>query len=210
MKPGDLYLGVLHFFSILLPGSVLVMLILWSGQLDALITEIALTKDVERWAGFLLASYGLGHVTFLIASSLDWLVYDSLRKIVWPDKPGSPYNQATALRDAELAQHLPDTTSMNTFTWAKASLLRAWPEASAEVQRFEADSKFFRSLCVVAVFAAVQFWLHDRDGLGYAALLIGLLSLMRYAEQRQKSTRFAYQYVLILHMQGPPSSKATS
>lgn len=210
MKPGDLYLGVMHFFSILLPGSVLVMLILWSRQLDAVISELALTEDVERWAGFLLAAYGLGHVTFLIASCLDWMVYDSMRKIIWPDEPGSPFARATALRDAELHQHFDDSLSMNTFTWAKASLLRTWPDASAMVQRFEADSKFFRSLCIVAVFAAIQFLIHDRQGLGYAALIISVLSLMRYVEQRRKSTKWAYQYMLILHMQGAPSSKAQS
>ena len=90
MKPSDLYLGVMHFFSILLPGSALAMLILWSGHADALLSQLGLSQDVERWATFLLASYGLGHLTFLVASSLDWLIYDSLRKIIWPDGPEVP------------------------------------------------------------------------------------------------------------------------
>lgn len=178
------------------------MLILWTGQLDTLLGELGLAANVERYAAFLLAAYGLGHVTFLLASCLDWLIYDRVRKLIWPDKLGNAFSRADALREAELTRHFEDAESMNTFTWSKAKLLHAWPSASANVQRFEADSKFFRSLCIVATFAAIQFPIHDRQGLGYAALAIAVLSLLRYAEQRYKSTKWAYQYALILHMNG--------
>lgn len=208
MKPSDLYLGVLHFFSILLPGSVLAMLILWSGHIDGVLPQLGLSHDVERWAAFLLASYGLGHLTFLIASSLDWLVYDFLRKIIWPNKSGDAYSRATALREAQLQKHFDDTEVMNTFTWSKASLLRAWPDASAEVQRFEADSKFFRSLTIVAIAAAIQLAMLAQQNLAYIAAIIATLSLLRYVEQRRKSTTWAYRYILILHMQGPPTKNS--
>ena len=199
----------MHFFSILLPGSVLAMLILWSGHADALLSQLGLSQDVERWATFLLASYGLGHLTFLVASSLDWLIYDSLRKIIWPDRPGSAYSRATQLRNAELERHALNLEVMNTFTWAKASLLRAWPDASAQVQRYEADSKFFRSLCIVAILAALQFSAQSQKNLGYIALVIAVLSLLRYVEQRRKSTTWAYRYMLVLHLQGDGGPKDT-
>ena len=46
----------------------------------------------------------------------------------------------------------------NNYQWSRA-VLRA-PAALAEVLRIEADSKFFRSLCVVFVFLSIYSLVH--------------------------------------------------
>jgi len=99
---------------------------------------------------------------------------------------------------------------MNTFTWAKTMLLLRAPAAFAEVQRHEAESKFFRSLILVlpiaGLAAAVHWALTGQYLLAALALAapwpLARLSFSRYAERRRKSTQWAYNYVISLQL-GP-------
>jgi hypothetical protein len=100
---------------------------------------------------------------------------------------------------------------MNTFTWAKTVLLLRAPAAFAEVQRYEAESKFFRSLILVLPIAGLAAALHwaliGQFLLAVLALAapwpLARLSFARYAERRRKSTQWAYSYVISLQL-GPP------
>ena len=104
---------------------------------------------------------------------------------------------------------------MNTFTWAKTMLLLRAPAAFAEVQRHEAESKFFRSLILVlpiaGLAAAVHWALAHQYLLAALALAapwpLARLSFSRYAERRRKSTQWAYNYVISLQL-GPPPAQA--
>jgi len=103
------------------------------------------------------------------------------------------------------------TRALNTFQWSKAKLALEHPEAIESVHRFEADSKFFRSLVVVC-FAIFGLFIADRFvGIfsGYhpfpnigaftiAAFPISLLAFWRYVEQRLKATKQAYAYMITL------------
>ncbi len=108
---------------------------------------------------------------------------------------------------------------MNTFTWAKTMLLLRAPGAFAEVQRYEAESKFFRSLILVLPIAGTAAALHwaftGQPVLAGLALLapwpLARMSFSRYAERRRKSTQWAYSYVISLLLgtpavAGPPTS----
>jgi hypothetical protein len=87
---------------------------------------------------------------------------------------------------------------MGAFQWAKARLALAHPEALAIVHRFEADSKFFRSLAVALVVLDLWAVATDRGALlaAFPPLLLG--ALWRFAEQRSKSTLQAYWFVITL------------
>lgn len=95
-------------------------------------------------------------------------------------------------------QSLDAAEAVNTFQWAKAWLNGESPQSFAVVQRFEADSKFFRSFVIVLLilFAAAVGRL---DG-GAAGVVLGvlLLALWRYMEQRHKATNQAYWSVITL------------
>jgi ADP-ribose pyrophosphatase YjhB (NUDIX family) len=70
--------------------------------------------------------------------------------------------------------------------------------ALAAVQRFEADSKFFRSLVVVLL---LMPWLADPDRLQellIVSVILLPLALWRYMEQRHKATNQAYWSVITL------------
>ena len=78
------------------------------------------------------------------------------------------------------------------------------PASLAVVQRFEADSKFFRSFSVVLFLLAVSLPLHRKwpwESLG-VMLALFLLALWRYMEQRYKATNQAYWSVITLTAQG--------
>jgi len=90
--------------------------------------------------------------------------------------------------------------SINTFQWCKALLNAERPASMAVVQRFEADSKFFRCFTVVLLILLIAWpWQHrwPPDGIPVVLALL-LLALWRYMEQRYKSTNQAYWSVITL------------
>ena len=71
-KPGDLFLGVIDVFAVLVPGLAGVGLILWDqGKLSPKLEGPFLLS-------LLVPGYLLGHAAFGLGSVLDWAVYDRL------------------------------------------------------------------------------------------------------------------------------------
>ena len=76
--PQKFFIGLMDFFSILLPGALLTYLTMgeWGGALlGARFTQLT---GAEAWAAFFVASYLFGHLVFLLGSMLD-PVYGLLR-----------------------------------------------------------------------------------------------------------------------------------
>ena len=64
--------------------------------------------------------------------------------------------------------------------------IKAQP-ARVEIDRLEADQKFFRSLVVISVLLAAHFLLREAAPVaGIASVVMGVLSYQRYLEQRWK------------------------
>lgn len=99
-------------------------------------------------------------------------------------------------------------SAINSFQWSKARLALGHPEALAIVQRHEADSKFFRSLCVVLPLLGGWWLLHCRWELGVAAFLLLLPAAWRFVHLRAASTSHAYWLVLTLETSPPPAGAA--
>lgn len=97
-------------------------------------------------------------------------------------------------------------SAVNAFQWSKARLALGNTEALAVVQRFEADSKFFRSLC--AVLAVLAGW---GAATGNNVMLAAGLALLpaafgRFLDLRAKSTSQAYWLILALETTPPPKA----
>ena len=145
--PSKFYIGVVDFFSIMLPGGVLAYYLYQrSGSriFGPLFPEMK--GDAVPWVVFLFAAYLLGHIVFLIGSYLD-KVYDPIRQVFWSSKKDFAYLQAREIKKKLIAER--DGEPINTFQWCKAVLSLKHPPGLVEVARFEADSKFFRTLVVV-------------------------------------------------------------
>lgn len=201
-KLGDLYLGVIDFFSIMLPGALLTASIvsfpgvMSTPPLPALIDA----GETAQWLAFAVCSYALGHFLFPVAARLDGFLYDPYRKRKWPDSKS--FIAARDIRVAFFGNAKPACKDdpMNTFKWAKATLMLRAPAALADVNRYEADSKFFRSLAVVLPVVAWVLVFRQQIGPSLAALALTYLSFVCYADRRQKSTEWAYIYALVLEL----------
>jgi hypothetical protein len=227
LKPETFFVGVIDFFSVMLPGAVVTYLIKGPAEC-ALIGPIfpPYSSEAAGWAIFLFASYLLGHFIFLLGSKLDG-TYKRIRDAT--GGPGCTINPSFVARwlakmffskDPDLAivavlelkkECLPDVNEepvVNAFQWAKARLTIECPAALSEVQRFEADSKFFRSLVVVLLVVAI--WVSAKAMLGKPdwvvvsiCVALSLLAYACYATRRFKATQHAYWYLLTLEKCSP-------
>lgn len=222
-KLSDFHINAMALLSVVLPGS-LVMAALVLGVHGAAVARFWLPLAEEaRWVAFALAAYAAGHFVYLIASTLDEWAYEPFRNRMWPDdasarhrrkaaqvagtsegaaaarSPKVPFRIATELRQASLDRpEWQGAEPINTFRWAKLVLLLKFPAAHVAVESFEADSKFFRSLVVALPVAG---FLMRRPGewlVPVVALLLALLSFLRYAERRHKAAEWAFQSVIVL------------
>ena len=237
LEPQKFYIGVVDFFSILMPGALLTYLSKdWAASVMSHQDGYPLA-DTEAWIAFLFTSYLLGHLIFMLGSALDDLIYDPLRRCtslgqmgrlargkglsarLWRRMAesrwlfGSNADAAviqTQRIKARSLHTLTDINVINAFQWSKARLSKEHPEGLVAVQRFEADSKFFRSLCVVLAllvpfFALQQRWIP-------ALICLGLLlpALWRYMDLRFKATQHAYWFVITLEAMKDPSARTAS
>ena len=91
---------------------------------------------------------------------------------------------------------------MNTFKWAQSVLMLRAPAALADVNRYEAHSKFFRSMAIVLPVAGGAVDRFTNWQAFPAALASAVVSFVIYASLRFKSTEWAYRYVLVLNRLG--------
>ncbi|MCX6597809.1 MAG: hypothetical protein NTV70_15730 [Acidobacteria bacterium] len=213
-KPSELYLGVLDFFAVILPGAIAAAIL--QQALGAAVFGSLMTvpkSETAQWAAFLMSAYLLGHLIFLVGSYLD-PVYDGLRKrLSAKEQPGGllrstaiqesleknqeAYVRATAIRNSLLAPE--DQQAVNSFQWARAVLVSKCPAAAADVQRLEADSKFFRSFVMVSIFTGIACLMQARLIEAAVAFVLVIPCFARYCERRLKSTTQAYIHILTMN-----------
>lgn len=69
--PQKFFIGLMDFFSILLPGALLTWLLMGEVGPVVLGNRYAQLAGAQAWAAFLFASYLFGHLVFLLGSWLD-------------------------------------------------------------------------------------------------------------------------------------------
>lgn len=125
-----------------------------------------------------------------------------LLKHLFAENPDLALNRVLEIKSLYVAE-AKGKVAINSFQWAKARLTIHCPTALVEVQRLEADSKFFRSLVVVLVpLAGWLLWKAFQGNLNWLVALSCLvficLSFWRYVERRFKATQQSYWYVITL------------
>lgn len=199
-KPSDFFVGILDFFAILLPGAIVTAIL--APRLEHLVVG-PLVKlpagDAAGWAAFLACAFFLGHLMFLIGSYIDPL-YSRLRERRSPYGNTSAYACTTQIRDRLIDPG--ERVALNTFQWSRSVLIASAPSAAEDVHRLEADSKFFRSMMIVCVLAAIVLLGEGHTLQGVAALILVPPCFARYYERRLKSTTQAYVHVITLYRAG--------
>lgn len=234
-EPQKFYLGVVDFFGVIVPGAILTFLV--KDALGKYLLGFHYSELVGPvgWVAFIGVSYLLGHFVFLIGAwVLDDLAYDPLRKASYGEQitrlakgkrpsllplrwlariflgkeSDRAVKQAVKIKE-HYAGGIEAAASINAFQWSKAKLTLEHPEAIEQVNRFEADSKFFRSvvvlciliLTVLAPFAIVEM----RRQFVTVSVPVLVLAFWRYVDQRLKATTQSYWYMIALegNLQSP-------
>jgi hypothetical protein len=199
-KPSEFYVGVIDLFAILLPGAIATA-ILEPYVGSVIFGELMLEPKGAgaNWVTFIAVSYFLGHLIFLVGSYLD-PIYNMIREKRNPYDNESAYQCATSVRDKLVNEN--ERKALNTFQWSRSVLLSCFPTAAQDVHRLEADSKFFRSLLVVCLFAGLVLTTHGKLIGASVAFVLILPCFARYYERRLKSTTQAYIHIVTLDKLG--------
>jgi hypothetical protein len=172
LNPEKFFIGLMDFFSIILPGALLTFLLMIVVESGVLGDQYFNLAGPQGWAAFLFVSYLLGHLVFLIGSlfldwfydwarhyTLNWQIKEVVRRetvlpriaraLIWlADERDLAVERTGRIKEQALSR-LRAKKAINTFQWSKAVLSAESPASLSMVQRFEADSKFFRSFVVV-------------------------------------------------------------
>jgi 8-oxo-dGTP pyrophosphatase MutT (NUDIX family) len=223
-EPQKFFIGLVDFFSILLPGALLTYLLKDEAGPRIFGDHYQRFAGTEGWIVFLFTSYLVGHFIFLLGSwLLDDHVYDPMRTATYAEQikrlakgndlspiwarwlamrffksdVDKTVRQAVKIKERYL-DPLKASSAINAFQWCKARLTLGHPEAIATVQRLEADSKFFRSF--VVVLCMLVFWalVMRRPQIALGSVISLILAFWRYVDQRVKSTSQAYWYIITL------------
>lgn len=228
MKPSDFFIGVIDFFSVMLPGALLTYFLKgrfygqWFGN-ERLFPEPG--SEAAKWVVFLLIAYILGNLIFMLSSFIDYTYDRILRRRFFQSKYDLSFKSARQIRekyistDTRLRELLsadklsqaayleilsnPNRELFNTFKWTQHFLLFNKPEALADVQRVEADSKFFRSLVVALLIIAIVLLAQREFLLAGVFIVFAILCYYRYGELRFKSTEKAYELIVTYFHQKP-------
>jgi len=238
-EPQKIFIGLVDFFSIFLPGALLAYLGRHRAvQIFAGPTGSYNLDTNEHLIVFLFASYLIGHLVFLLGSFIDELVYDRFRRATrlgqiarlangeelypyWVRRLAESHfffgrnadaavTKALRLKTTSL-QAQSSATAINVYQWCRALLSKQHPNGLVAVERYEADSKFFRSFVIALLIMAPAYALKPKPSWTavFACLVLVPPALLRYIDQRFKGTQNAYWLVLTLEGLNEATKSAT-
>jgi hypothetical protein len=146
-KTSELYLGIVDLFAVILPGAIITFIVERGFALDS---RYEWLRGGQGWAVFLATSYIVGHLVSAIGGLLLDKVYDTGYKL---SKKHSGYFRIR-IRARDVVQNVLKSfysEKDNAMEWAGIIARLGSAPASAEIDRLEADSKFFRSLTTVLI-----------------------------------------------------------
>jgi hypothetical protein len=195
VKPSDFFIGVMDFFAILVPGAILTfMLAPWATrEVFGPILPI-INSNETGWAVFVLAAYVLGHLLHHLGSILDY-TYDHIY-VKAKRKHGEEFilKKTREIMNKDLGQD----NGLSPFVWAGSYVRIKSATAALELDRSGGDSKFFRSLCLVAFANCFAFLWQGHLLPTIVALLVALFSWARFAKRRWDTSQRTYEYFILL------------
>ena len=197
-KPNDLLVNIVSLLSMLLPGGLFTAALLAvTRPMEAEPFNALLSSTGAGWVAFILTSYALGHFLFHVAALMDRPMLKLLKPLMWTQETDA---LAEAIERAQKSYFgsRAKLARMPPYRWSKSLLRLKAASAVAEVDQYEAEAKFFRTLLVaLPLSAALLAWSGFWEGLVIAAVL-SPLSFLRYGKLRLQSVEASYRYALLL------------
>jgi hypothetical protein len=213
-RPVDFFISALDFFAVFLPGAALVYIV-QSWALPYIPLSLRPSDTPQSWAAFLVLAYVAGHLLHAVATLLDEPVYDNwylpkyqkehfrVAKLTGKGATlGGDDASETLLARAYGYSGAVKGTSL--YKWCLSFIKIYNTPAASEIDRYQADSKFFRSFAILAVLSssvAFEFtgW-PARLVVFTLALVAGGFSVWRYCDLRWSATKRLYEYYLLLNL----------
>ena len=202
-KPSDLFIGLMEFFSVFLPGFIAACL--FSKELRP-----AFFKNIEQGAHgtfggtdvafYFVTAYIAGHFIYATGACLIGQVLRHYDKEVITFSPSDRIimNKAEEImrnksKSVMIQRNISDESLIDTkgklkfIMWANTIIQIKHPDSLIGVRQNEADAKFFRSFIIVSFLGLfVTFYHHDKDLLWLLWTIISLFSLCLYFFRRLK------------------------
>ena len=189
----------MDFFAILLPGVVLTFLLSpWSSAVFGPMLP-RLNSEAEQWIAFAICSYFFGHLLHQLGSLLD-NIYDT--HYVGKKRRFGEENLLKETRQLVKAELGEKSEGLSMFSWAGSYVRAHNSAAGAELERAGADSKFFRSLCLLAIFAIGLFVLQGELLAALVSWGLAVFSFKRFCKQRWETSQRTYEYFVQLKNEG--------
>ncbi len=216
----NLNLSILELLSVLLPGAMAIEVLDELSFVGKAVKEaINLSSDMKT-VGFIAAAYFMGYIIYVIGSKIDDL-FDKLKnealigkvfknckyefnsvkwwaKVLFPsiDNNYNLLNEVLIIKKRDLGYCEPKP--INAFQYSYRRLMMSeQPIMYNEVERYEATSKFFRSMIVVWGLSIFVF-VYNTSFFALISLLLLVVSLFVYLNRRQKAINVAYKNIIIL------------
>jgi len=197
-NPNNFYIGIIDLFAIFLPGAIVTFSLYYFFQVETeqVLCTFGDNTEFVSVMTFFISSYLFGHIVFRIGSYLDDYIYDPLKKKKLLAKDQRALEQVKDIRRTTYHNSDQDLDVVNTFEWSYFRVARISNDAISEIDRYLADSKFFRGLIIVMLFE-IPFLLNK--GFWIVVIISGLVmifSLFQYFEKRTEATKTLYKYVI--------------
>jgi hypothetical protein len=193
VKPGDFFFGLLEFLAFIVPGMILFATIpeIVTNQLPDFLKIIG-NENVTPfgWVSFILLSYVYGHFIHHFSA----LLLNPVYKRTYFIKKKKKHNLFIENVENSIKKELPDYTDM--LRIADAYVRTKQPSITSELEKYEANSKLFRSLCLLSLY--VCFYPNLSISVRIVLIIISVLSFSKFANQRWTRRLVVYEYFSIL------------
>ncbi|MEZ4702540.1 MAG: hypothetical protein R2834_19560 [Rhodothermales bacterium] len=193
-KPADLFLGIVDFFSVLVPGAILSYAVY--AVYPSFVERIVPLDGNGAWFALLFFSFFSGHVIARLAEYIDKLWSSN----TWLQKNEELWNAVFRIRE-DLGRAT-DSYAISIYQWCRSVLIVVSPEAMADINAVIASADFFRNLYVVFPFAALVSFLGSQSTLGMVFIVMAALSLLLSEMSRHTLHKRICYHVIVLHMLG--------
>ncbi|WP_291147912.1 hypothetical protein [Flavobacterium sp. UBA7680] len=192
-KPGDLFFGLMEFLAFIVPGFILCITLPFI--LHYPVKEYVEIKNdtviTFFWVSLVLVSYITGHFLHHICALVLNPVYKNTY-LKW--KIGKHIEFVTKV-ETQIDQKIPILSDH--LKKAEAYVKMNSPVIIPELEKHEANSKLFRSLCLLSLYLCL---LPCLNWYGRAVLIIiSFLSFSKFANERWNHRYLVYQYFNLIN-----------
>ncbi len=206
----DFFVGVIYLFVIFLPGALLLGFVLVTVAPLAAPVARQPMPEAGRWIAFLGASYLVGHLVSLVGAAIEDRLLPEKWAKWWDDRADvSPELRRAAA--AAVAARLPEgVVRKNWRRWAAVILREDGSPSHGDLERKDADRRFFRNVSFVLLVGGVLLLLVGcgdpfvdaaalprAPALAVGAWLLAVLSFVRYGSQDGSYTRMVFEALVV-------------